>query len=54
MVKMITVLVKYHLDVLCPVDDKGFMTEEAGQFVVFIMRLQMKKLLKHLKKMVCT
>ena len=34
---------KYGLDVLCPVDDKGVMTEEAKDLLVYIMIRQIKQ-----------
>lgn len=42
---------KYHLDILCPVDSRGFMTEEAGEFAGLFYEQANEQILKRLDEM---
>ncbi|HHU56426.1 MAG TPA: isoleucine--tRNA ligase [Acholeplasmataceae bacterium] len=42
---------KYDLDILCPVDDRGYMTEEAGEFAGQFYEEANKNIIKRLKEL---
>lgn len=41
---------KYNLDVLCPVDSRGYMTEEAGEFAGLFYEVANKKIIERLEE----